>query len=201
MRAEKPMDTEVEVKFLHVSIEDIRQKLQQLGAQCSHRMRPMRRVIINTPNMRENHGYVRLRDEGDKVTLTYKQFDGSDVDSAKEIEVIVDSFDKALAILKSAGSQVSSYQESRRETWHHDGVEVVIDEWPWIDPYIEIEGGSEQDLRRVAEELGFDWDSEAVFGSATVAYQHQFPDARLDDISVFERICFDDPKPTVLRAM
>ena len=193
------MSTETEVKFLHIDVDAMRSKLRRLSAICEHPMRQMRRVVFNTPEMSTRGGYLRLRDEGDKVTLTYKQFDGCGVDAAKEIEIAVESFDEVLAILEAIGMQPSSYQESRRETWEYRGVEVVIDEWPWVAPYIEIEGESEEAIRQVAAELGFDWGKQAVFGSATVVYQHQFPQAQLDDIGAFRRICFDDPLPQMLK--
>ncbi|MCA9330941.1 class IV adenylate cyclase [Candidatus Saccharibacteria bacterium] len=193
------MKTEIEVKFLHISADHIRGQLKRIGAVCEYPMREMRRAVFNTPEMGRRKGYLRLRDEGDKVTLTYKQFDDQAVDGAKEIEVVVSSFDDTLSILNAAGYHPTSYQESRRETWQYHGVEVVIDEWPWIDPYIEVEGESEAAIRKVAEDLGLDWDADAVFGSATVAYQQQFPGAGLEDIGVFDRICFNDPKPQVFK--
>ena len=69
------MQTEIEAKFPNVDFEKIRAQLKQLGASLEQPMRHMRRAIIETPSMRENNSFVRVRDEGDKVTLTYKQVD------------------------------------------------------------------------------------------------------------------------------
>jgi hypothetical protein len=32
----------------------------------------------------------------------------------------------------------------------------MIDEWPFLEPFIEVEGGSELGVRQVSEKLGFD---------------------------------------------
>ena len=64
----------------------------------------MRRVAIENDFMRtDKDAFLRVRDEGDKVTLTYKQFDSLSVDGAKEIEVEVSDYDKTVAILAQAG--------------------------------------------------------------------------------------------------
>ena len=52
-------------------------------------------------------------------------------------------------------------------------VEVMIDEWPFLEPFIEIEGGSEYDVRGVAERLGFTY-SEAVFGAVDIVYIRKY---------------------------
>lgn len=54
-----------------------------------------------------------------------------------------------------------------------DGVEVVIDEWPFLYPYIEIEGDSEYRVRSTAEKLGFDY-KDAYFGSVDGLYAKEY---------------------------
>ncbi len=191
------MKTEIEVKFLNVDFAQLREKLQALGAVCEQPMRLMRRVIIEPPGLSAKDAFVRLRDEGDKVTLTYKQFhDHTAFSGVKEIEVTVSDFDATVALLAQAGLPHRSFQESRRETWRLDDVEVVLDEWPWLNPYIEIEGHNEQHVKNAAKQLGFDWNN-AMFGSVTVAYQHQYPTSDASQLVSIPRIAFGDPLPTI----
>ena len=189
------MKTETEVKFLHVNFAEIREKLKEVGATLEQPMRLMRRALVRTPDMLkpERDAFIRVRDEGDKVTLTYKQF-GAELSAtgAKEIEVVVSSFEDTLAIFSQADLSYTSFQESKRETWKLDDVEVVLDEWPWVDPYIEIEGETEQDIRRVAGLLGFDW-NDAVFGSAVSVYQDQYPESNANGIIDIPEVRFDEP--------
>ena len=168
------MKTEIEVKFLALDHDDIRTKLIAIGATLETPMRLMRRVTIDTADMKQKGAFVRVRDEGNRVTLTYKQFDQLSVDGAKEIEVEVSNFQNTIDLLAAAGLTQGSFQESKRETWKLGTTEIVLDEWPWIKPYIEIEGESEVTLRDVAEQLDLDWNT-AIFGDVMSAYRAEYP--------------------------
>lgn len=194
------MKTEIEVKFCQVDVDDVRSRLGEAGATLVQPMRLMRRQVFYLVD-RTKDAYLRVRDEGDKVTMTYKEFDGANgLHSAQEIEVIVSSFEDAIAIQKQAGLEPKSYQETRRETWHMaDGTEVVIDEWPWLKPFIEIEGASEDAVRTAAAALKFDW-PQAVFGAVTAAYRQQYSHLVKGFImSDVAEIKFDLPLPERLR--
>lgn len=191
------MKTEIEVKFLDVDFEEIREMLRTLGATRVYAMRDMRRSIVETPAMEAKNAFVRVRDEGDKVTLTYKQVDEDSLSGAKEIEVEVSDFAATIALLDQCGLPQKSFQESRRETWDFNGVEVVMDEWPWLNPYIEIEGDSESHVKKVAEQLGFRW-SEAVFGRVTSAYQKQYPKGKANKLVTLPRVAFDSAIPDII---
>ena len=195
------MKNEIEVKFLQIDVEVMREKLQAVGAKLVKPMRLMRRAIVDHADLRlqkDKNGYIRVRDEGDKVTLTYKQFDALSIDGAKEIELTVSSFSDAIAFLEAAGLIVRSFQESKRETWTLDEAEVVIDEWPWLKPYIEVEADDEVTLKNAAERLGFDWAS-AVHGDVMVAYRAEYPHLSLDDtIGTLAEVRFGTPLPALL---
>lgn len=190
------MQTEVEAKFLDVNFDTLRPKLQAVGATLEQPMRLMRRVIFDQEDMRldRDEAHVRVRDEGHKVTLTYKRFDGRHITSAKEIEIIVDDFDKAVALLQASGLVIKSQQESKRETWRYGQCEIMLDEWPWLKPYIEIEGPNEPIIKEVARQLGFDW-RDALFGSITRAYRKEYAIPEEATIANIEVITFDAPMP------
>jgi adenylate cyclase class 2 len=193
------MNTEIEVKFLNIEFDDIRTRLQAIGAQCEQPMRLMRRAIFATPGMDEQrNAFIRVRDEGHRTTVTYKQFDEISLTGAKEIEVQVSDFESMLAILAKTDMRQRAYQESRRETWQIGDVEVVLDEWPWLTPFIEIEGASEERVREVAGQLGFAWE-DAVFGAVTQAYEVQYPNTRAADIIMTPEIKFELPLPDILK--
>jgi adenylate cyclase class 2 len=194
------VNPEIEAKFLSIDYDEVCTKLNDLGAVCEQPMRLMRRVVIDSPTMTKNNGFLRVRDEGDRVTMTYKQFDDLSVDGAKEIEAIVSSFDSMVGILEATGLSVASFQESKRETWRLNDAEVVIDEWPWLSRYIEVEAASEGVVRAVAEQLGYDW-SKAVFGDVMVAYRAQYPHLTENDtVGRISQVRFNDPLPELLRA-
>ncbi|MGH7196783.1 MAG: class IV adenylate cyclase [Candidatus Saccharimonadales bacterium] len=189
------MQTEIEVKFLNVDHDEIRSKLKELGALLEYPMRLMRRSIMDYEDERlqKDNSYIRVRDEGDKITLTFKKFHAQSVDGAKELAAVVDDYDTTIKLLEAVGLTVCSQQESKREAWQLGECEVVLDEWPWLKPYIEIEGPSEMLLRETAKLLGFDW-GDAAFGDVTVAYLAEY-DVPAEKVAKNPRALFSDPAP------
>ncbi len=197
------MNTEIEAKFLHIDHGDMRVKLTALGAVCISPMRLMRRAIIDYPDRRLQTGipnsYIRVRDEGNTVTLTYKQFSSLAIDGAQESEVIVSSFEDTITVFTSIGMTVVSVQESKRETWQLNECEIVLDEWPWLDTYIEIESSGEAEIKNTALQLGLTW-ADAVFGDVMVAYRDQYPCLTENQtIGKLPEVLFGAPFPELLK--
>lgn len=196
------MPTEIEAKFLNVNHDEVRASLQAAGATCEHPMRLMRRHQFDHPDDRylkhHQNEKLRIRDEGDKVTVTYKK-SRADSNYVHEIETTVGSYDDIKQLLLAIGLKIYSYQESKRETWQLDDVEVVLDEWPWLKLYIEIEGPSEAAIRAAAGKLGFDW-ADAKFGSVDTAYRAQYAGMTAEDsIGNVPEVKFGEPLPEYLR--
>lgn len=197
------MNKEIEAKFVRVSHDDLRERLKEVGAVCEQPMRLMRRVVFHDDT--DDDSYVRVRDEGDKVTMTYKRFhDNTSIDGVTEIETTVGDFDTAIAILDTTGLKRETYQETKRETWRLGEVEVVLDEWPWIDPFVEIEGPTEEAVRETAAKLGFVWD-DALFGGVATVYLDKYKNMGepADAALIINRktpiIRFEDPVPELFR--
>ncbi len=192
------MQQEIECKFLNVDHEKVRESLKTLGAVCKQPMRLMRRVMLDHSDNRfqnnQQEERLRVRDEGNKVTVTYKR-KLSESEYPYESEVVVDSYDETITILENIGFHIYSFQESRRESWQLNNVEIVLDEWPWLNPYIEIEGDDEISIRQVALQLGFDW-KEAQFGSVDTAYRYQYPAMTdRDSVGDIAEVKFGSSKP------
>lgn len=195
------MQTEIEVKFLDVNHDDVRKKLKALGATLEQPMRLMRRAMFDFEDNRMqkdtgNKPRLRVRDEGNKVTITYKI--KNETNYVHEVETTVGSFDDMIQILEQTGLVVFSFQESKRETWDYKNVEVVLDEWPWLNPYIEIEGPTEAEIKAIAAELGFRWE-DGVFGSVDRAYRTQYPGMKKrESIGEVPKVIFNTPLPKYL---
>ncbi|MEI6229022.1 MAG: class IV adenylate cyclase [Candidatus Saccharibacteria bacterium] len=193
------METEIEAKFTQIDIDKTRVKLRALGAACEQPMHEMKRVTIDTPEMKAKNAFVRIRDQGDKITVTYKQFDSLSLHGAQEIEIEVNDFDKTVKLFTAVDRPHFSSQESRRETWQLGDAEIVIDEWPWLDPYLEIEGPDEQSVKKVASDLKLDWDK-AVFGDVMSAYKIQYPHiGPHDTIGNLPEVKFGAPLPDIFK--
>jgi adenylate cyclase class 2 len=198
------MKPEIEVKFLNVDFKKLRLKLDSLGAVCMYSNRLMKRAILDTPNLdlKKKGGFVRVREEGNQTTLTYKQFDDSKklhISSAKEIEVRVSNFEDTISILTATGLILYSMQESKRETWQMGDAEIMLDEWPWLKPYIEIEANTAELVKVTASILGFDW-NDAVFGDVMAAYRIEYPHlTSKQTIGEIRQVKFSDPLPGLFK--
>ncbi len=184
------MNTEIEAKFLAVDHDAIRAKLRELGATCEQPMRLMRRKTYDFASkpLQDKHGWVRVRDEGDKITMSYKQLNDRTAHGTKEVNLVIDTFDAGDQFLQAIGLVRKSYQETKRESWTLHDVQIELDEWPWIQPLIEIEGPSEQVVRDVATNLGFNWNA-ALHGSVENAYQAEY-DVTEADVDGWTEILF-----------
>ena len=92
-----------------------------------------------------------------------------------------------------------SFQESKRETWTFRDCEIVLDEWPWLKPYIEIEGPDSQTLQHVSLLLGLDWE-EGKYGDVMVAYRDQYPNLKeYETVGSLPKVKFDSEPPTFLK--
>ena len=168
------MKIEYEATFTKVDKAEIREKLMKAGAEL---LRPeffQKRATFNLPGGHEiRGGWLRVRDEGDKITLSFKVVDGNKIENQKEIYLIIDNFENACDILQAIGCSKKSYQETKRELWKISDIEITIDEWPFLEPFIEIEGSSEQAVKKVARELGFEW-SNAKFCTVGTLYAEKY---------------------------
>src|ERR1700735_4970708 len=107
------METEYEAKFLDVDKEQVRGRLASAGAVLKRPEFPQKRWVFNLPKEKNSpHVFVRVRDEGGIVTVTWKKFSGGKIDNPEEIELVVDSFDNAVEMLTELGCTPTSFQEN-----------------------------------------------------------------------------------------
>jgi adenylate cyclase class 2 len=189
------MEVEYEATFAKVDKNKIRQRLEKLGAKLVKPEFLQTRVVFHLPKGHEiKDGWLRIRDERDKITMTLKVVGGDRIENQKETCLKVDNFGEAIKFLNAIGCRQKAYQESRRETWQIDGVEVTIDEWPFLEPFVEIEGPSEEEVKRISQKLGFDY-RKAIFGSVDFLYQKKYGVAREVVNDLTPRIVFDERNP------
>ena len=148
------MNTEFEIRVLEVNTEEIIEKLEKLGALKIGEYNQKRYVYDIIPAC--NGKWVRLRTNGEKTTLAYKDVVSDTIDGTKEIEFEVSDFDEAKEFMKRIGINYRSYQENKRIQYLLDGVEIDIDTWPMIPTYMEIEGKSEEQVNKMMDILEVD---------------------------------------------
>lgn len=160
------MQPEIEAKFLlHESKDEFRVRLRSAGAKLVQTERSMTRTLFGKEkNTSINCDYIRVRNEGQKITLSAKQHthDEGQVTDNKELVVDVSDYSTAVQILQTAGLIPTNTQETKRESWVLDGAQIEIDTWPSLEPYVEIEADSEEQLKNVASLLGFPWEQKIL---------------------------------------
>lgn len=165
------MDNEIEAQFLDIDKNKVRAKLKEVGAKLVKPEVLMRRIVFDLGK----HEYARVRDEGGgKIVMTYKNVaDDKSILGTKEVNVVIDDYEKGIKLLKACGLKPKAEQESYREKWMLGEVEICIDTWPWIPTFAEIEGPSENAVWETARLLGLSRDK-AKFGSVDTTYEHYY---------------------------
>ena len=151
------MSYEYECKVINMPINILRNKIIEHNGKKIHSSLLFRRYLFFLPGKRQN-GFIRLRSEAnDKVTLTCKIFTSkSKYPRENEIELKC-KFEDAYDFLLSCGLKEKSYIETKREKWSHPlAKEIVIDHWPGLEPYMELDCENEQKLQKLIKYFNFD---------------------------------------------
>lgn len=128
----------------------IRAKIEELGGVKHGHW--LFRVQVFTNPLVGNNPYVRVRDEGYKITLTYKTKGNKEF--VDEQEVIINDFETGVNIMLGLGCVKRYYFEKLREIWHIGNTEICWDTNPGRPDLMEIESKSEEELKKVVAQLG-----------------------------------------------
>jgi adenylate cyclase class 2 len=189
------MQIEYEATFININKDEVRQRLITAGAQLIRPEFLQRRVILDLPaEKRGIDRWLRVRDEGDKITMSLKIIDGDQIENQHELCLVVSNMDEAVELLTTIGCQPKAYQETKRELWRLDDVEITIDQWPYLEPFVEVEGLSEKAVQDISHRIGFDY-SQALFCAVDRLYQLKYGiDKDLINYRL-PRLVFDEPNP------
>ena len=165
------MNTEFEITFSPINKDEIRNKISGIWWICTKLEVLMKRVIYSN----WENSYARIRDEWWKITCTYKEIsEVNDINRVKEIETIVWNFNSMKSIFDKMWLVQKSYQETLREIWKiWNEIEFMIDTWPWLPPYLEIEWKNEEIVRKYVELLKFDYNN-WIFWAVDEIYFREF---------------------------
>jgi len=168
------MQIEYEATFENIDKDEMRARLKKASAKLERPEFLSRRYTFSIPGRQNGvSSWIRVRDNGRKVTQALKIVNTGKIEDQKELEIEVGSFDDTVEFFERIGCRKKSYQETKRERWILDGVEVTIDEWPFLEPFVEVEGKNEEEVRKVSEKLGFDWDK-ALFCAIGHLYYRKY---------------------------
>ena len=140
------MQTEFEIRILNIDVDKVIHTLEDMGATIIGDYFQKRYVYDIIPG--ENDRFVRVRDNGEKVTITYKDKRVRTISGTKELEIEVSDFMKAKELLNNLGFTDGPYQENKRITYKLEDAEFDFDTYPGIPTFLEIEGKSEEIVKK-----------------------------------------------------
>jgi len=143
------MPIEYEYQFRNYDKSKLIKEMKQLGAKKKGEYL-FRVNVFNHPNKIEDT-YIRVRDEGFRITMTYKYQPLNKF--ADENEIIIDDFDEAITILNNLGCKTKYYYEKIREIWNLDNCEIVFDTIPCNPEIMEVEATKKKDLIKLIKKL------------------------------------------------
>ncbi|MDB5477890.1 MAG: adenylyl cyclase [Alphaproteobacteria bacterium] len=170
------MPIEYEAKFLDIDKDEFRGKLTAAGYECTMPEFMFRRQTFDFPIF-DAHKWGRVRWEKDAITLSIKHIvDKTRIDGTHEFMLTLPlgedparQYADALAFMQAAGLSKSGEQENKREIWTKNQVEICLDTWPGLSPFMEIEGPDEASVRTATTEMGLDFNN-AMFGGIDSVY-------------------------------
>lgn len=147
------MAVESEGRIPNINPEEVKAKLLAIGAK-SLGFYNFRRYVFD-PTIGAPRRWLRLRTDGNKTTLTFKEFSNNSFSGTKEWEIEVSDFETTLEILEKTGIKHRSYQENTRDEYEYHGAKLSIDHWPKLGYLLEIEVEKEEDIYDITNKLGF----------------------------------------------
>jgi len=142
------MPKEYEYRFNNYNKKEIVTKLKELGAKYfgTYKFRVI--VFIDQNNSEK---YIRVRDEGHRITMTIKNnlTDKFPIEN----EIIINDFDEGINILLQLNCKKKYYYEKYREIWNYKNSEIIFDMNPGIPELMEVESSSKKELDILCKKL------------------------------------------------
>lgn len=127
--------------------------------------------LIKTINNRFSK-WIRLRKSGNLTTITIKKVVNGhgiyQLDAVKEFEIPVPSLEDGEELLANLGYFFARHQVKMRLTYNYKNAEIVIDKWPRLAPYLEIEAPSKEEIEEVILMLGYKLEDAIVMNTDDV---------------------------------
>jgi predicted adenylyl cyclase CyaB len=163
---------EIEQRFIDIDTKKFREKLKEVGAKLISKNIIMPLIVFSHPKNKKD-SYIRIRDEGKQVTLTSKT--NLKNKYVTEYEVEINSFEEGVKVLYSLGCKKRYLVEKTRETWILPGCkEIVIDSYPGLKEYVEVDCHDEKSLQNAINKLGLKVPSDDTDLSINKMYYDQY---------------------------
>ena len=141
---------EIVIQEKIIPMHELRERIKSIGGRIIQEEKIFYHFKYNHP-YKNNKSFIRLRNEGKHITLTYKIHDQK---FPIEHEIIVNNFNEANTILKLLGCKYIYECHKLREIWKLEGCKaIVFDTYPGIETYAELECNNIEDIKTILQKL------------------------------------------------
>ena len=177
---------EVEVKVLSIDPDAVEKKLLELGAEKTFsELMTVRYFDKKNGDIRKKGDLLRVRKFGDERTevcyKTNKRVENG-FKVCDEYNLSGESFAEAVKLFENLGYKVTCAYEKKRTTFLLNDLEIVIDQYPQIPPFVEIEGTDTESIEQLIKDLnlsGNERSSRAIGG----LLQEKYPKIKLNGLT------------------
>jgi adenylate cyclase class 2 len=182
---------EVEVKILEIDPATLEKTLLKLGAKKTFSGLVNVRYFDKNGEIKKKKDVLRVRQFGadkdgkpEKVEVCYKT--NKHVENGYKVcdEYHLDGrdFDESVGFFENLGFEITCSYEKKRTVFKYKNLEVVIDEYPQIPPFIEIEGEDEVAIEKLIFDLGVA-ENERSSKSIGGLLKEKYPHVQLDGLT------------------
>lgn len=176
---------EIEIKILGINPQEISQKLIDFGAHKEFSGLIKVKYFDKDSEIRDRGDLLRVREfEGSHTEVTYKtnkrKEDGFKI--YDEYELASPEFEEACLFFESLGYSQSCYYEKRRTVFSLPEAEIVIDEYPQLKPFMEIEAPDPKTIEDLITKLGLE-DFEKSSHTINELLKEKYPDIQLNNLT------------------
>ena len=176
---------EIEIKILGIDPEEISRKLVDLGAHKEFDGLIKTKYFDKDHEIRDRGDLLRVREfEGSHTEVTYKTNkrieDGFKI--YDEFELASPEFEEACSFFEALGYSTSCYFEKRRTVFSLEQAEIVIDEYPQLKPFIEIEAEDPKTIEELIVKLGLT-QNEKSSHTINGLLKEKYPDIELNNLT------------------
>lgn len=150
---------EIELKFLDIDVNEIKAKLETLGAKLLYDAQTESYSFLaeGFHSSDSNMKFLRIRKVNDNVKITYKDpTKESDMTIREEIEIKVDNYEEAIKLIEKLGFEKGKIFKKHRVHYEYGNIHFELDTIENIPTYLEIETQNEEDMTDICIKLDLD---------------------------------------------
>jgi len=173
---------EVELKFLDINVAEISRKIEALGAVKKYEqdLESYYFVADGFSGKSSHKKGLRVRKIGNRFFITYKDpAKKSDMSVREELEIEVDSFEKAVKLLEKLGFRKGYLTKKHRVHYELGDIAFELDTYDGIPTFLEIETNNEPAMKEVCQKLDLDI-TDGSKGMIEEIFPEKFPENSWD---------------------